>query len=159
MINSRWSRSRDVLWFPKEHIWVGVLVRPQWDALMARWEAELSDRVLVYDLTRFSRKILEGEQLAEPASDGVRCGRRPASTNLTTADGRRHFREAMVAAAGESDKISERVKRGTLRRARKGQPARRSPPVRRAGHVADPARVEPGDPRERAPQGRVAAGE
>ena len=41
--------------------------------------------------------------------------------DLTTADGRRHFREAMVAAAGESDKISERVKRGKLRRARKGR--------------------------------------
>src|ERR1700754_4912123 len=52
--------------------WNPKVVRPQWDALMARLEAGLSDGVMVYDLTRFSRKILEGERLVELAADGVR---------------------------------------------------------------------------------------
>jgi DNA invertase Pin-like site-specific DNA recombinase len=117
--------------------WNPKVVRPQWDALMARLEARLSDGVMVYGLTRFSRKILEGERLVELASNGVRVWALAGEYDLTTADGRRHFREAMVAAAGESDKISERVKRGKLRRARKGW----RPPVQLARHVADPARM------------------
>ena len=52
--------------------WNPKVVRPQWDALMARLEAGLSDGVMVYDLTRFSRKILEGERLVELAANGVR---------------------------------------------------------------------------------------
>src|SRR3954452_3483927 len=51
--------------------WNPKVVRPQWEALMARLEAGLSDGVMVYDLTRFSRKILEGERLVELASNGV----------------------------------------------------------------------------------------
>ncbi len=102
--------------------WNPKVVRPNWDRLMARLESGASDGVMVYDLFRFSRKIMEGERLVELAARGIRVWALAGEYDLTTADGRRHFREAMVAAAAESDKISERVKRGNVRRARKGRP-------------------------------------
>jgi DNA invertase Pin-like site-specific DNA recombinase len=137
--------------------WNPKVVRPQWDALMARLEAGLSDGVMVYDLTRFSRKILEGERLVELAANGVRVWALAGEYDLTTADGRRHFREAMVAAAGESDKISERVQRGKLRRARKGRQHGGARQYGLPGMLPAPPGWEPGDPRELAPQERVAA--
>lgn len=93
--------------------------RPHLNVLVRLEDLE-SDGVMVYDLTRFPRKIMEGERLVDLATNGVRVWALAGEYDLATADGRRHFREAMVAAAGESDKISERVQRGKLRRARKG---------------------------------------
>ena len=52
--------------------WSPKVVRPQWNTLMRRLEAGLCDGVIVYDLTRFSRKVLEGERLVELAAAGVR---------------------------------------------------------------------------------------
>jgi site-specific DNA recombinase len=89
---------------------------------MARLESGESDGVWVYDLTRFSRKVAEGKRLVELAARGIRVWAMAGEYDRTTADGRRAFREAMVVAAAESDKISEWVKRGKLRRARKGRP-------------------------------------
>jgi len=85
--------------------WKPNVVRKDWEALMARLESGACDGVIVYDLTRFSRKICEGERLVELAAKGIRVWSLSGEYDLTTADGRRHFREAMVAAAGESDKI------------------------------------------------------
>lgn len=101
--------------------WQPKVVRPEWNELMRRLESGESDGVMVYDLFRFSRKVMEGERLVELAARGVRVWALSGEYDLTTADGRRHFRESMVAAAGESDKISERTKRGKVRRARKGR--------------------------------------
>src|SRR6266511_204551 len=77
--------------------------------------------------------------------------------DLATADGRRHSREAMVAAAGESDKISERVRRGKLRKARRGKPSGGARGYAMPGWAATPAGWEPGDGRERVPVEQVAA--
>ena len=101
--------------------WKPGVVRPQWETLMKRLESGASHGVWVYDLTRFSRKVIEGERLVELAGSGIRVWAMAGEYDLTTADGRRAFRESMVAAAAESDKISERVRRGKLRRARKGR--------------------------------------
>ncbi|GFJ91063.1 recombinase family protein [Phytohabitans rumicis] len=101
--------------------WKPNVVRKDWELMMHRLESGASAGVWVLDLTRFSRKVREGERLVEAAQSGARVWSAAGEYNLQTADGRRHFREAMVAAAGESDKISERVKRGKVRRARKGK--------------------------------------
>ena len=90
--------------------------------------------VVVYDLTRFSRKILEGERLA--TTNLTTAGRAPA---VPGSDGRR---------PGESDKISERVKRGTLRLARKGPPAGGARQYGLPGKLPTPPGREPADPRE-----------
>ncbi|MGH3565705.1 MAG: recombinase family protein [Pseudonocardia sp.] len=137
--------------------WNPTVVRPDWNTLMARLESGASDGVMVYDLTRFSRKIMEGERLVDLATSGVRVWALAGEYDLATADGRRHFREAMVAAAGESDKISERVQRGKLRRARKGRHHGGPRPYGQPGLAPAPPGWEPGDPRETVPAERVAA--
>jgi len=137
--------------------WKPGVVRPQWEALMRRLEAGESDGVIVYDLTRFSRKIVEGERLVDLAAKGLRVWALSGEYDLATADGRRHFREAMVAAAGESDKISERVKRGKLRRARKGRHHGGGRAFGMPGNLPAPADWEPGDPRTPASVEQVAA--
>ncbi len=137
--------------------WNPKVVRPEWNQLMARLETGASDGVMVYDLTRFSRKIGEGERLVELDARGLRVWALAGEYDLTTADGRRHFREAMVAAAGESDKISERVKRGKVRRARKGRHHGGGRPYAMPGNEPAPPGWEIGDPRERTPDDRVAA--
>ena len=88
---------------------------------MNRLESRQSDGVMFYDVTRFSRKIIEGERLVEAAERGMRVWSLTGEYDLTTADGRRHFREDMVSAASESDKMSERIKHGKVRRARRGR--------------------------------------
>ncbi|MGH3615906.1 MAG: recombinase family protein [Pseudonocardia sp.] len=132
--------------------WKPNVIRPDWEALVTRLESGLSDGVMVYDLTRVSRKIMEGERLVEWASRGLRVWALSGEYDLTTADGRRHFRESMVAAAGESDKISERVKRGKVRRARKagqhGGPRQYGLP----GMLPAPPGWEVGDPRTPTPE-------
>jgi site-specific DNA recombinase len=137
--------------------WSPKVVRPQWEALMRRLESGACDGVIVYDLTRFSRKVLEGERLVDLAAGGVRVWSLSGEYDLTTADGRRHFREAMVAAAGESDKTSERTRRGKLRRARRGKGNGGPRSYAMPGFVAAPDGWEPGDPRERVPDEQVAA--
>ena len=137
--------------------WKPKVVRPQWNRMMTRLESGQSDGVWVLDLTRFSRKIMEGERLVEVASRGIRVWSRSGEYDLTTADGRRHFREAMVAAAGESDKISERVTRGKLRRARKGRAHGGSRAFGMPGFLPKPEGWLPGDPRVPVPDDIVAA--
>src|SRR6266542_3813756 len=142
---------------PALSAWKPGVVRPQWEELMRRLEAGESDGVIVYDLTRFSRKIREGERLVELAARGLRVWALSGEYDLATADGRRHFRESMVAAAGESDKISERVKRGNLRRARKGRHHGGGRAFGMPGNLPTPAGWEPGDQREPVPAEQLAA--
>jgi DNA invertase Pin-like site-specific DNA recombinase len=47
---------------------------------------------MFYDVTRFSRKILEGERLVEAAERGIKVWSMTGEYNLATAGGRRHFR-------------------------------------------------------------------
>ena len=137
--------------------WQPRVVRPDWELMMRRLEAGLSDGVMVYDVTRFSRKVMEGERLVEAAARGARVWSLSGEYDLTTADGRRHFREAMVAAAAESDKISERVKRGNLRRARKGKVQGGGRGFAMPGWQPKPEGWEPGDPRVPVPDEVVRA--
>src|SRR5579871_5834797 len=103
--------------------WNPKVVRKDWDALMVRLESGESGGVWVYDVSRFSRKIMEGERLIQVAERGIQVWSRSAQYDLMTADGRAHFREDMVAAARESDKISERTRDGKQRRANRGRHA------------------------------------
>lgn len=156
-VERRGGRLGRVFKDPSASAWKPTVVRPQWEALMARLESGASDGVWVYDLTRFSRKIIEGERLVELAGRGIRVWSQAGEYDLATADGRGHFRESMVAATRESDKISERVKRGNLRRVRRGR-ATGGP---RGFAIPGWAPVGPdwarGDARDRVPEAQVAA--
>src|SRR5687767_14633576 len=48
---------------PAKSAWNPKVERPQFNQLMARLESGEADGVMVYDLTRFTRKPIEGERL------------------------------------------------------------------------------------------------
>jgi DNA invertase Pin-like site-specific DNA recombinase len=92
-------------WNPRVH-------RPAWDTLMERLEKGASDGVVVFDLARFSRQLTEGERLVEAAERGLIVLDSEGEYDLTSASGKKHFREQLVSAAYESDRLSTRVRRG-----------------------------------------------
>jgi site-specific DNA recombinase len=102
-------------WNPRVH-------RPGWDALMARLESGVTGGVIVFDLARFSRRPIEGERLIAAAENGMLVLDSENDYDLTTANGKKHFRDQMAGAAYESDRLSTRVKRGKKAKAMRGEP-------------------------------------
>jgi DNA invertase Pin-like site-specific DNA recombinase len=129
--------------------WNPKVERPDWDVLMHRLESGVSGGVWVLDLTRWTRKVMEGERLVQLAARGVRVMSNSGEYDLTTADGRKAFRDAIVTAASESDKISERTRRGKARRAKRGRSNGGTRGFGMPGNLPKPDGWEPGDPRER----------
>jgi DNA invertase Pin-like site-specific DNA recombinase len=127
--------------------WNPTVVREEWNALMARLESGEADGVMVYDLTRFTRKPIEGERLLALAARGVIVASLTTTYNLRTADGRKQFRDAMTAAAHESDKISERSSRGKRKKAKRGKSNASHRGFARDGFLPNPVGWEVGDPR------------
>jgi site-specific DNA recombinase len=120
-IKERGARIGEVFRDPSMSAWNPKVIRRKWVRLMERLESGASDGVWVLDATRFSRKPIEGERLIEVAANGAKVWSYSSEYDLTTADGRSAFRNAMNRAAEESDRNSERIQRGKLRRARKGR--------------------------------------
>lgn len=126
--------------------WNPKVERPEWEALMRRLESGSSNGVIVYDLTRFSRKPREGERLVDLADRGLRVWALSGEYDLMTADGRKQFRDAMNAAAYESDKISERGEAGQVAPGAQGPCAWRRAGVWHARQRATAGRVGAGRP-------------
>ena len=101
--------------------WNPRVERKDWDRLMARLEAGASAGVVVFDLERFSRQPAEGERLIAAAERGLLVLDSDAEFDLTSASGKKSFRDAMAAAAYYSDRLSDRVKRGKRAKAMAGQ--------------------------------------
>jgi site-specific DNA recombinase len=101
-------------WNPRVH-------RPGWDALMARLESGAAAGVVCFDLERFTRQPAEGERLIAAAERGMMVLDSDAVFDLTSASGKKAFRDAMAAAAYYSDRLSDRVKRGKRAKAMAGQ--------------------------------------
>jgi DNA invertase Pin-like site-specific DNA recombinase len=137
--------------------WNPKVERPQFNQLMTRLESGDSDGVMVYDLTRFTRKPIEGERLLALAKRGVVVASITSEYNLLTADGRKQFRDAMNAAAHESDKISERVARGKRKKARRGKSNASYRGYAMPGYLPNPEGWEPGEPRTPVPADQLAA--
>ena len=137
--------------------WNPRVIREDWNLMMARLESGQSDGVWVYDVSRFTRKPIEGERLIQAALDGKRVWSWAGEYDLTTADGRMAFRDALNKAAGESDKTSERVQLGKRRRARKGRWHGGPRAYGLPGLEPKPPGWEEGDPRERVSAERVEA--
>lgn len=135
--------------------WNPKVVRKDWEALMSRLESGGSDGVWVLDVTRFSRKMMEGERLIELAARGIQVWSRSVEYDLMTADGRKHFRDAMVRAAGESDTISERTRDGKRRRASRGRSLGGRRGYGKPGWLPVGPDWERGDPREPIPAEQV----
>lgn len=151
--------------------WNPKVVRKDFERLMDRLVSGQSDGIMVYDLTRFTRKPKEGERLLELAARGIVVASITTQYNLQTADGRKQFRDAMTAAAYESDKISERSTRGKRKKARRGKsnashrgygrpgylPTEKGCPKSCAEEHEHVKGWEPGDPRQAVPAEQLAA--
>ena len=92
--------------------WNPRIRRPDWERLMSRLEAGVTGGVVVFDMARFSRRPIEGERLILAAERGLVVLDSESEYDLTTASGRKAFRDQLNAAAYESDRLSTRVKRG-----------------------------------------------
>jgi site-specific DNA recombinase len=102
-------------WNPRVH-------RPGWDALMQRLESGQAAGVIVFDLERFSRQPKEAERLIDAAERGLLVLDSDAEFDLTSASGKKAFRDAINAAAYYSDRLSDRVRRGKRLKALAGEP-------------------------------------
>lgn len=105
---------------PDKSAWRKGVVRPEFNMLMERLEGGEADGMWVYDLTRFSRKPIEGERLIEIAERGLVILSGDSQYDLSTPDGKKSFRDGMSAAAHESDRIQKRVRNGKRRKAKRG---------------------------------------
>jgi site-specific DNA recombinase len=137
--------------------WKPRVVRQSWNEMMARLESGASDGVWIYDVSRFTRKPIEGERLIQVAAEGKRVWSNAGEFDLTTADGRASFRDAVNKAAAESDKTSERVKVGNRRKARRGRKPGSARGFGMPGWEPALPGWEEGDPRTPVPAERVAA--
>jgi DNA invertase Pin-like site-specific DNA recombinase len=138
--------------------WNPRVVRPAWEKLMSRLESGAADGVWVLEAPRFSRKISEGERLVEAARAGRLVWSAAGEYDLNTAEGRRIFRKEMVDAAAESDKTSERSRRGKRRKASRGRNPFGGPRTfGLPGYLPVPAGWEPGDERHKIDDATLAA--
>lgn len=94
---------------------------------MQRLEEGETGGVIVFDLARFSRRPAEGERLIVAAERGLIVLDSEGEYDLTSASGKKAFRDQMATAAYESDRLSTRVRRGKRLAAVSGgsRPARR----------------------------------
>lgn len=121
--------------------WNPRTLRPQWEQLMTRLECGKSDGVVVYDLARFARRPADGERLIVAAERGLTILDHGSEYDLTTASGRKSFRDHMNAAAYYSDTISENSKRGKAMKASLGEVDQR----RSFGFEADGITAKPSE--------------
>src|SRR5216683_2500675 len=101
--------------------WNPRVIRKEWDMLMARLESGAAGGVIVFDLERFARRPADGERLITAAERGLVVLDSDAEFDLTTASGKKSFRDAMAAAAYYSDRLSDRTRRGKRAKAINGQ--------------------------------------
>lgn len=101
--------------------WNPRVRRREWERLMERLEAGTTGGVVVFDMARFSRRPIEGERLILAAERGLTVLDSEGEYDLTTANGRKSFRDQLTAAAYESDRLSSRVKRGKRLKASRGE--------------------------------------
>ncbi len=106
---------------PARSAWNPKVARPGWDDLMARLEAGESDGVVVFDLPRFARRPADGERLIAAAERGLSILDDGSEYDLTTASGKKNFRDNLNGAAYYSDMISESSRRGKQYKASQGE--------------------------------------
>lgn len=126
--------------------WNPKIVRPDFNQLMHRLETGQSQGVCLSDLTRFTRKPMEGERLIMLADRGIIVHSATLSYDLRKAEQRKQFRDAMTAAAHESDKISERSTRGNRLKAKRGRNVAHRPGFGMMRHGPKPEGWVKGDP-------------
>jgi hypothetical protein len=102
--------------------WNPRVRRPGWDELMTRLETREAAGVVVYELSRFSRRPMEGERLIALAESGLAILDSESEYDLTQPNGKKAFRDHLNSAAYYSDDLSRKVRRGKLFKAMNGNP-------------------------------------
>ena len=115
------ARLGEVFTDPARSAWNPKVARPGWDALLTRLEAGESDGVVVFDLPRFARRPADGERLITAAERGLSILDDGSEYDLTTASGKKNFRDNLNGAAYYSDMISESSRRGKQYKASQGE--------------------------------------
>lgn len=136
--------------------WKPRVKRAAFEEMMLRLETGVSNGILVWDLSRFSRKPMEGERLLALAEEQVVVASLSTTYNLRSAEGRKQFRNKMTDNAGESDTISERSRRGMRLKAKRGKSLATQRGFGRDGYLPRPKR-EDGQPDADAMRERVPA--
>lgn len=143
---------------PAKSAWNPNVVRKDFEKMMARLEAGESDGFWVYDLTRFSRKPIEGERVIAMAERGLIILSNDGEYDLMTADGIKHFRDDLNDAAHESNKISKRTRRGKKKKAMvRGRSNASTRGYGCPGYAPPPPGWAKGDPRPTVPPEQVEA--
>jgi hypothetical protein len=88
---------------------------------MLRMESGESDGGVVFDLPRFARRPADGERLITAAERGLSILDDGSEYDLTTASGKKNFRDNLNGAAYYSDMISESSRRGKQYKASQGE--------------------------------------
>jgi DNA invertase Pin-like site-specific DNA recombinase len=103
--------------------WKKGVMRPGWDQLMAIAERGEIPGILLWESSRFTRRLKDAEALIDLAENsGLTVAGPGGRFDLTTKEGRRDLRTAATQAEYESDVISARAKDGFRRMARAGKP-------------------------------------
>jgi site-specific DNA recombinase len=101
--------------------WNQRILRPGWEAMMTRLESGVAGGLIVFDLARFARRPIDGERLIRIAERGIIVLDSESQYDLTSANGKKTFREHLNAAAYESDRLSTRVRRGKKHKVERGE--------------------------------------
>lgn len=137
-------------WNPKVH-------RPDFDELMTRLESGEADGVIVRNLDRFTRKMIEGERLLNVAKQGRIVVALDGRYDLGTARGQKNFYEDLIDAQYESHRLSERTVRGKRDKAARGKSNASYRGFAMPGFLPNPEDWETGDPRIEVPQQQLDA--
>src|SRR6266568_4042309 len=111
-----------VLIDPGRSAWNPAVKRPAWDELMDRLERRVSGGMIVFDLERYTRQPKDGERMIDLAATGLLVLDSESEYDLRTPNGKKAFRDAINAAAYNSDRLSTRSARGKKLRALGGEP-------------------------------------
>lgn len=98
--------------------WNTKVLRPGWQALMRRLDTQQTDGVIIFEMSRFSRRSEEGLRLLRLAEAGALVMDSEGEYDLSKPKQARNFRDAISAAEYESAMIGERTKRGKRAKAR-----------------------------------------
>jgi len=132
--------------------WNPKVKRPDFDACMAEVTSGSAAGLWVYDITRFTRKPPEGEQMIRAAEVGVKLFSNNRERDLRRADDLKWFRDRLAAAEYESKLLSERVTRGKrLKATRRGLSNASTRGLGMRGYERKPAGWRKGDPRKMVP--------
>jgi len=100
--------------------WNPKAQRPDWETMMTRLESGQSGGVMVYDIERFTRQVKDGERLITAAERGLTVLDSESTYDLAQPNGKRDFRNAVTAAAYQSDLLARKVSRGKRASAMRG---------------------------------------